>query len=75
MRHTEGPYPGLRQIIGMIGDTAVQYFHTGEVRPFGSAGNGDTLIGVRLWPEGRTATLLRMKGNNRYVVFQEQVTT
>lgn len=74
VRHTAGPFPGLRQIIGVMTDTAVEYFHTGQVRPFGPAGNGDTLNQVQLWPDGRVATLLRMKGNNRYALYQEQVT-
>lgn len=73
LRHTAGPYPGLRQIIGVMSDTAVQYLHTGEIRPFGPAGNGDTLNRVQCWPDGREATLLRMKGNNRYCLYQEQV--
>lgn len=70
--HTSGPYPGLRQIIGVMNDVAVQYLHTGEVRPFGPAGNGDTLNKVLMWPDGRECTLLRLKGNTRYALYQEQ---
>jgi hypothetical protein len=72
VRHTVGPYAGLRQIIGVMNETAVQYFHTGEVRPFGPAGNGDTLNKVLMWPDGREALLMRMKGNNRYALYQEK---
>jgi hypothetical protein len=73
VRHTAGPYPGLRQIIGAMTETGVQYFHTGESRPFGGGGNGDTLNQVRLWPDGRVGLLMRMKSNNRYALYQEQV--
>ena len=74
VRHTSGPYPGLRQLIGLMYDTGVYFYHTDESRPFGQQGNGDTLNRVLLWPDARMATLLRMKGNNSYVLYQEQQT-
>jgi hypothetical protein len=72
VRHTSGPYPGLRQIIGVLTDTGVSYFHTEQFRPWGGNGNGDVLNRVVLWPDGREATLMRMKGNTLYALYQEK---
>ncbi len=72
LRHTTGPYVGLRQCIGLMFNTGIYYFHTGESRPFGPNGNGDTLNKVMLWPDGRVATLLQLKATNAYVLYQEQ---
>lgn len=75
VRHTAGPYPGLRQIIGLVKDAGVEYFHTGQFRPWGGAGNGDVLNQVQLWPEGRLANLMRLRGDDRYVLYQERPAT
>jgi hypothetical protein len=63
LRHTAGPYAGLRQIIGLT-DKA-----PGEL-PDILPGPGE--VGV-LWPDNRPARALRLLSTDRYVLYQEQV--
>jgi hypothetical protein len=63
--HTAGPYPGLRQIIGLIplSDAAP----APEVLP--PPGTG---MAMALWPDQRGARALRLRSTERYVLYQER---
>lgn len=64
LRHTAGPYPGLRQIVGVIDKV-------GELPDILPAPSEPP---ANLWPDDREARALRMKSTDRYVLYQEQVT-
>lgn len=71
--HTAGPYPGLRQILGLISDDGVQFLHTGEFRPFTpQSGTGDVLAAVQMCPDGRWSKGMRLRSTDRYALFQEK---
>lgn len=63
VRHTAGPYAGLRQILGVTdsepGELPDILPGPGEVAP--------------MFPDNRPARALRLKSTNRYVLYQEQV--
>lgn len=63
--HTAGPYPGLRQIIGLFegADTAP----SPEVLP--APGTG---MALTMWPDGRHARALRLKATPKFVLYQER---
>lgn len=64
LRHTAGPYAGLRQIVGYF-EEDVELPEVIPAHPQGPA---------PLWPDGRLAKAMRLKSNNRYVEYVEQVT-
>lgn len=63
LRHTAGPYAGLRQIIGCFGGD-VEIPEVIPAHPQGPA---------PLWPDGRLAKALRLKSTDRYVLYTEQI--
>lgn len=72
-RHTAGPYPGLRQIVGLMTPEGVQFLHTNPPfgRAFGPDGKGDRLEPIPMWPDGRLSAGLRLKTTDRWVMYQE----
>jgi hypothetical protein len=56
LRHTAGPYPGLRQILGVVEGV-------GELP--------DILRDIVIRPSGRPATAMRLRSTRRYVLYQE----
>ena len=71
-QHTTGPYPGLRQILAVTSDTAIHYLHTGEQRTLDPGPLPPCLAPVTMWPDGRMAIGMRLKTNDRYVLYQER---
>lgn len=69
LRHTAGPYPGLRQIIGLFTAEDADLGRIPEVIPAHPQGPAP------LWPDGRLAKALKLKTTDRYVVYTEQVPT
>jgi hypothetical protein len=67
LRHTAGPYAGLRQIIGVFSADDAEMGRIPEVIPAYPQGPAP------LWPDGRLAKALRIKATDRYVLYQEQV--
>lgn len=66
LRHTAGPYAGLRQIIGVFTAEDAELGRIPEVIPAHPAGPAP------LWPDGRLAKALRLKATDRYVLYTEQ---
>lgn len=69
-RHTAGPYPGLRQIMGLADARTVVFLHSGEARTL-EAGMPDRMAAVAMWPDGRASKGMRLKSTDRYVLYQE----
>ena len=66
--HTAGPYPGLRQIIGVFTADDAAMGRIPEVLP------AHPQEAARLWPDGRLAKALRLHSTDRYVMYTEQAT-
>jgi hypothetical protein len=60
LRHTGGPYPGLRQILGTV--------EGAEVPGRLESGNGQVLA---FWPDFRTGAAVLVAAEQRYVTYQE----
>jgi hypothetical protein len=64
--HTAGPYPGLRQILGLTPDFVDSAGCLPEVLPQHPA------PAVALPPDGRFGKALRVHSNDKYVVYAEK---
>jgi hypothetical protein len=66
LQHAAGPYPGLRQIVGLFTDEDAERGRIPDVLP------AHPQSPQPLWPDGRLARCLRLKSNDKYVVYLEQ---
>lgn len=66
LRHTAGPYPGLRQICGSFSLEDTEGGRIPDILPAYPSPP------MALWPDGRLAKALRLKSTDRYVLYQEQ---
>jgi hypothetical protein len=66
-RHTHGPYPGLRQIIGLFTKSDAELGRIPDVIPAHPAPPQP------VWPDGRLAKALRLRSTETYVEYVEQV--
>lgn len=65
-RHTHGPYPGLRQIVGLFTSSDAELGRIPDVLPAHPAPPAP------LWPDGRLAKALRLRSTETYVLYTEQ---
>lgn len=76
-RHTAGPYPGLRQILGIeIRQDAnlpgqLTWLHTGVVMSLEPGPMPDKLVAIPLQPDGRHSKALRLVSKPGYSIYQE----
>lgn len=66
IQHTAGPYPGLRQIVGVFTAQDSEQGRIPDVLPAYPAAPQP------LWPDGRLARALRLKSTETYVLYTEQ---
>lgn len=62
LAHTAGPYPGLRQILGVFN----AHDSVPDILPAYPA------PAISLPPDGRLGKALRLRSNDKYVLYQEQ---